>query len=310
MCTVEGIYIKDNELCFDLIKKSWGEKGAYGIAEKLKGVTWDFILDKTLEMDIEESSLRDLVKYICKKIHELVIPSSVTSISAEFFKGCTSLQKIVISEGVTEIGESAFSGCRTLREIVIPSTVTKIRELAFNKCHSLEKVTIPEGVAEICKNAFRCCNNLHEVVISSSVTSIGPFAFSGCSSLEIVHLPAAVASIEINSFKDCNNLNAIYVPENNVDYYKERLPADIHRLIVEEGSALPIKADIFIAKDVSFAPKLRVIVPKGESDSYAQLAAKKILEGWKKEAIIEWAIGLLGSITDSAEPYDAEKDKI
>jgi hypothetical protein len=84
----------------------------------------------------------------------------------------------------------------------------------------------------------------------------------------------------------------------------------MHWLIVEEGSALPIKADNFIAKDVSFAPKLRVIVPKGESDSYAQLAAKKRLEGWKKEAIIEWAIGLLGSITDSAEPYDAEKDKI
>lgn len=84
----------------------------------------------------------------------------------------------------------------------------------------------------------------------------------------------------------------------------------MHWLIVEEGSALPIKADNVIAKDISFAPKLRVIVPKGESGNYAQFSAKKRLEGWKKEAIIEWAIGLLGSIKDSAEPYDAEKDKI
>ena len=84
----------------------------------------------------------------------------------------------------------------------------------------------------------------------------------------------------------------------------------MHWLIVEEGSALPIKAYNFIAKDVSFAPKLRVIVPKGEFGNYAQLATKKRLEGRKQEPIIEWATGLLGSITDSAEPYDAEKDKI
>ena len=223
----------------------------------------------------------------------------MTSISAEFFKGCTSLQKIVISEGVTEIGESAFSGCRTLREIVIPSTVTKIGEWAFDGCYSLEKVVISEGVAEICKSAYLKCTSLREVVIPSSVTSIGPFAFSGCSSLEIVHLPAAVASIEINSLKECNNLKAIYVPENNVDYYKERLPADMHWLIVEEGSPLPVKADIFIAKDISFAPALRVVVPKGESEDYILSVAKKKLEGWE---VAKSLSGFSNTLTPSLIP--------
>ena len=39
-----------------------------------------------------------------------------------------------------------------------------------------------------------------------------------------------------------DNLKAIYVPKNKVDYYKKRFPADMHWLIVEEGSALPVKA--------------------------------------------------------------------
>ena len=38
-----------------------------------------------------------------------------------------------------------------------------------------------------------------------------------------------------------HNLKAIYVPKKKVDYYNERFPADMHWLIVEEGSDLPVK---------------------------------------------------------------------
>lgn len=36
-------------------------------------------------------------------------------------------------------------------------------------------------------------------------------------------------------------------------------------LIVEGGSALPVKAEFITAKDISFAPTLRVIGPKGNT---------------------------------------------
>ena len=42
-------------------------------------------------------------------------------------------------------------------------------------------------------------------------------------------------------FEGCDNLKAIYVPENEVDFYKKRFPTDMHWLIVEEGSDLPFK---------------------------------------------------------------------
>jgi hypothetical protein len=102
---------------------------------------------------------------------------------------------------------------------------------------------IPKGTGEIPNNAFFGCSSLTTIIIPESVTSIKGHAFYGCSSLEIVHLPAGVSNSEIDSFKDCRKLKAIYVPEDKVDYYKEHFPADMHWLIVEEGSALPVKAE-------------------------------------------------------------------
>lgn len=90
----------------------------------------------------------------------------------------------------------------------------------------MAKFEIKDGVAIIPKGAREIPNN----------------AFFGCSSLEIVHLSAGVSNFEIDSFKDCRNLKAIYVPEDKVDYYKELFPVDMHWLIVEEGSDLPVKA--------------------------------------------------------------------
>ena len=133
-------------------------------------------------------------------------------------------------------------------------------------------------------------------------------AFDECSSLEIVHLPAGVSNIELNSFANCKNLKAIYVPENNVDFYKERFPADMHWLIVEEGSDLPVKADNFIAKDISFAPTLRVVVPKGESEDYILSVAKKKLEDLGSRELVRWIFAHLDTIADSKEPY-SEKDR-
>ena len=239
-CSVNSIYINENnELSFDLTKETWDYEGNYNGAEELEDVTLDFILDKTYDVDYQEDELVELIKSLCEDLREVVIPSSVTEISKEVFKGCTSLQKIVISEGVKSIGESAFRGC---------------------------------------------------------------------SSLEIVHLPVGVSNIEFNSFANCKNLKAIYVPENNVNLYKERFPSDMHWLIIEEGSDFQVKAENVIAKDISFAPTLRVIVSKSETDSGILSAVEIHLEEWSKSQIIKWVINNLDTITDSKEPY-GEKDR-
>lgn len=176
-------------------------------------------------------------------------------------------------------------------------------------CEDLHELVIPSDVTEINEGVFKRCSSLQNIVISDGVESIGKNAFQGCESLETVHLPAGVSNIESNSFADCKNLKAIYVPENNVDFYKERFPSDMHWLIIEEGSDFQVKSEHVIAKDISFAPTLRVIVSKSETDSGMLSAATMHLEEWSKSQIIKWVIDNLATIVDSKEPYN-ENDEL
>lgn len=171
-------------------------------------------------------------------------------------------------------------------------------------------LVIPSDVTEINERFFKGCTSLQNIVISDGVKSIGKNAFQGCKSLETVHLPAGVSNIASNSFADCKNLKAIYVPENNVDFYKERFPSDMHWLIIEEGSDFQVKSEHVIAKDISFAPTLRVIVSKSETDSGILSAATMHLEEWSKSQIIKWVIDNLATIVDSKEPYNEKNDDL
>ena len=61
------------------------------------------------------------------------------------------------------------------------------------------------------------------------------------------------------------------------------------------------------AKDISFAPTLRVIVPKGESEDYILSVAKEKLEDLGRRELVRWIFAHLDTIADSKEPY-SEKD--
>lgn len=62
---------------------------------------------------------------------------------------------------------------------------------------------------------------------------IGGSAFEGCTSLTTVTLPAGVKKIECDVFYECSALSTIYVPAKKADYYKKRLPEELHDTIVE-----------------------------------------------------------------------------
>jgi len=65
------------------------------------------------------------------------IPSSVTSIGALAFYGCTGLTSVRIPNGVTSIGPKGFTDCTSLTSVTIPASLSSIGAFAFGSCSSL-----------------------------------------------------------------------------------------------------------------------------------------------------------------------------
>ena len=92
---------------------------------------------------------------------------------------------------------------------------------------------IPEGTTIIGLCAFRGCSSLQSIVIPKGVKKIEDSAFSSCTALTTVTLPVGVNKFHDTSFDECKALTTIYVPAKKTDYYKQRLPKELHSLIVE-----------------------------------------------------------------------------
>ena len=147
----------------------------------------------------------------CRFLTEIVIPDSVTSIGGRAFFGCESLTKIVIPDGVTSIGEFAFYECKSLANVMIPNSVTSIGSAAFEDCSSLANIEIPNGIKSIESFVFNGCTSLANVIIPNSVTSIGIYAFNNCTSLTKIKIPNSVISIGEKAFYNCASLTNIEI---------------------------------------------------------------------------------------------------
>ena len=183
-----------------------------------------------------KSTLRGNVHLIDKngkRIENMEIPSSVTTLKGGAFSNCSSLKKIAVPNTITEIGQYAFSGCTSLTEVSAPIgpgwkwLPESVRELTifpgkgsaigsrdFLHRTNLTRVTIENGVTSIGDWAFQDCTSLAEITIPSSVTSIGSSAFSGCSSLKKIAVPNTITEIGQYAFSGCSSLKSVTIPDS------------------------------------------------------------------------------------------------
>ena len=120
-----------------------------------------------------------------KKLREVVIPETITSIGDKAFAGAENLESIILPNGIEHIGAWAFAGCSKITGITLPDKLISIGARAFDACSNLKRITVPDGVKVIGIGAFGNCTNLEEVNLPSSVEQIELMAFDGCPKLTI-----------------------------------------------------------------------------------------------------------------------------
>lgn len=89
------------------------------------------------------------------------IPSTVTSIEAYTFYGCSGLTSITIPANATSIGSYAFYNCSGLNTVVIPAKISSIGSSAFANCSGLTSIeckptTAPTGGSSMFLNTSNC----------------------------------------------------------------------------------------------------------------------------------------------------------
>ena len=149
------------------------------------------------------------------RITSIVIPRTVSTISASAFMNCSSMTTVVFEAGsyLTQISSQVFKSCTSLTTITLPSNITIIGTSAFESCTSLATIVIPNIVKTINSNAFKGCSILTDVTIPNSVTNIYSNAFYGCAFTEIT-LPYYIVNIT-GAFASCSNLTTVYYSGDN-----------------------------------------------------------------------------------------------
>ena len=144
----------------------------------------------------------------------ITIPSNVTEIASNAFKGNNTITSVSIPSGVTTIGENAFANCTNLGSINVPGSVTNMGTGVFSGCTALSSVTMQANLSRIPAQTFYGCRSLSSVAISSGVKSIEEQAFSGCNSLTTMAIPDGVTTVGSKAFGYCNSLTGVSIPSS------------------------------------------------------------------------------------------------
>jgi hypothetical protein len=105
------------------------------------------------------------------------IPSGVTNIASDAFRGCDNLWCITTSSNLSVIGSYAFSGCTNLVEVTSPANLTEIGRGAFYNCSNIKKVTFPASVKTIADRAFYLCSSLESADFLGDAPVVGSDVF-------------------------------------------------------------------------------------------------------------------------------------
>lgn len=153
--------------------------------------------------------------YIPPKINNL----PVIDINTYAFYNNHNLVNILLPDSISYISAHAFENCSSLKNIIIPPNTTDIDKFAFFKCSSLEAVYFNNAnLKSIGAFAFAHCTNLQQICFPSSLTILNENCFENCTNLHTCIINKNLCIFLYNIFTNCNNLKNIYLFSKNEKY--------------------------------------------------------------------------------------------
>ena len=162
--------------------------------------------------------------YENKNIKKVVIKKGVTAIADFAFKGCKKLKEIILPSTLKKIGACAFEGC-PIKNITIPKSVKSIEPGAFAGS-SIKSITIPKTVKKLGEGVFGDCKKLESITMPGNIGVIKyeepddeyqPKSFVGdsCKSLKKIKF---TTSLNINILKRVGKSGGFEVLANDPKY--------------------------------------------------------------------------------------------
>ena len=162
--------------------------------------------------------------YENKNIKKVVIKKGVTAIADFAFKGCKKLKEIILPSTLKKIGACAFEGC-PIKNITIPKSVKSIEPGAFASS-SIKSITIPKTVKKLGEGVFGNCKKLESITMPGNIGVIKyeipdyeyqPKSFVGdsCKSLKKIKF---TTSLNINILKRVGKSGGFEVMANDPKY--------------------------------------------------------------------------------------------
>ena len=191
------------------------ENGAFAECSILKEVVLPSTLKRigskedSLEVSFSYSYLKENVGVFAQTaIKRIILPTGLTYLGRETFRGCSSLEEIDLPNGITEIKEWTFRQCSALKKVLLPDELKTIEMYAFSGCSKLQDITLPVKVTKILNGAFYSCDQLKNVQLNEGLLVIGDNVFENCSAITEITLPSTLNSIGTKVF----NLHEYHSP--------------------------------------------------------------------------------------------------
>lgn len=147
-----------------------------------------------------------------KRLTEIRLPNTVTSLGVISFYSCAWLQNVILSNSLKKIRYGAFGDCVRLENIVLPNSLTFLGANAFEKCTNLSSIHLSSNLRVLSSYAFCECVKLQNISVPSTVTSLGDYVFKDCHALSSINFNPNVKALPQGLFYDCVNLREITLP--------------------------------------------------------------------------------------------------